>query len=69
LGGVLLGLIMWQFKKTRNGRRNQNFFEYIKPYGIIEFVRSGPNSRQQNSKGLVEYLPNDMGREMILAFG
>ncbi|GAA4449076.1 acetolactate synthase small subunit [Nibrella saemangeumensis] len=35
-----------------------DFFNYIKPHGILEFVRSGRVAVGKTEKGLVEYLPD-----------
>ncbi len=35
------------------------FYHYIKPHGILEFVRSGRISVSKEEKGLVEYLPSE----------
>jgi acetolactate synthase I/III small subunit len=42
------------------------FFKYLKPHGIIEFVRSGRVAVGKTPQGLVEYLPDDMVWEYYL---
>ena len=35
-----------------------NFFKQLKPFGILEFVRSGRIALSRNEKGLAQYLPD-----------
>jgi acetolactate synthase-1/3 small subunit len=63
-------VVYWQLdyvaiQKTGTEEEIKEFFEYIKPYGIIEFVRSGRIAVSKTPKGLVEYLPDDMEWEMM----
>lgn len=44
-------------QKTGSMEEIQSFFEYIKPFGILEFVRSGRVAVSKSPTGLVEYLP------------
>jgi acetolactate synthase I/III small subunit len=44
----------------------QEFFKYIKPHGILEFVRSGRISVAKAPRGLVEFLPQDAEWEYYL---
>lgn len=44
-------------EKTGSEEEIFAFFEYVKPYGILEFVRSGRIAVGKTEQGLVEYLP------------
>jgi acetolactate synthase-1/3 small subunit len=53
-------------QKTGTEEEIFDFFKYLKPYGIIEFVRSGRVAVGKTPQGLVEYLPDDMEWEYYL---
>ena len=53
-------------QKTGTEREIFDFFRYIKPHGIIEFVRSGRVAVGKTPQGLVEYLPEEMEWEYYL---
>ncbi len=63
---VYWGLDYVVIQKTGNETEIFDFFKYIKPHGIIEFVRSGRVAVAKTPKGLVEYLPEDMEWEYYL---
>ncbi|GAB3180697.1 acetolactate synthase small subunit [Telluribacter humicola] len=44
-------------EKTGTEEEIFDFFNYIKPHGILEFVRSGRVAVSKSSQSLVEYLP------------
>jgi acetolactate synthase I/III small subunit len=44
-------------QKTGTEEEIFEFFKYIKPHGIIEFVRSGRVAVGKTPEGLIEYLP------------
>ena len=44
-------------QKTGTEEENVEVFKYIKPHGIIEFVRSGRVAVGKTPEGLIEYLP------------
>ncbi|MCY7350764.1 MAG: acetolactate synthase small subunit [Cytophagaceae bacterium] len=44
-------------EKSGTGDEIMQFYQYIKGYGILEFVRSGRIAVGKTEKGLVEYLP------------
>ncbi|GAB3333095.1 acetolactate synthase small subunit [Larkinella ripae] len=55
-------VVYWQLdyvviEKTGSEKEIFEFFSYIKPHGILEFVRSGRVAVGKTEKGLVEYLP------------
>ncbi len=55
-------VVYWQLdyvviEKTGSEKQIFEFFSYIKPHGILEFVRSGRVAVGKTEKGLVEYLP------------
>lgn len=47
-------------EKTGTEEEIFEFFKYLKPHGIIEFVRSGRVAVGKTPQGLVEYLPEEM---------
>lgn len=54
---VYWGLDYVVIEKTGNNDDIFAFFEYLKQYEILEFVRSGRVAVGKTEKGLVEYLP------------
>lgn len=54
---VYWGLDYVVIEKTGNNDEIFAFFEYLKRYEILEFVRSGRVAVGKTEKGLVEYLP------------
>jgi acetolactate synthase-1/3 small subunit len=54
---VYWGLDYVVIEKTGNDTEIFDFFNYIKRYEILEFVRSGRVAVGKTEKGLVEYLP------------
>jgi acetolactate synthase I/III small subunit len=56
---VYWGLDYVAIQKTGTEEEIFEFFKYIKPYGIYEFVRSGRIAVAKAPKGLVEFLPKD----------
>ena len=54
---VYWGLDYVVIEKTGNNDEIFGFFEYLKQYEILEFVRSGRVAVGKTEKGLVEYLP------------
>ena len=54
---VYWGLDYVVIEKTGNDDDISAFFEYLKQYEILEFVRSGRVAVGKTEKGLVEYLP------------
>ena len=54
---VYWGLDYVVIEKTGNNDDIFGFFEYLKQYEILEFVRSGRVAVGKTEKGLVEYLP------------
>ena len=44
-------------QKTGTEEEILEFFKYIKPHGIIEFIRSGRVAVGKSPEGLIEYLP------------
>ncbi len=54
---VFWGLDYVVIEKTGTINEIFDFFNYIKPYGILEFVRSGRVAVSKSSKSLGEYLP------------
>lgn len=54
---VYWGLDYVVIEKTGTETEIFEFFAYIKPYEILEFVRSGRVAVGKTEKGLVEYLP------------
>lgn len=52
------GLDFVVIEKTGSEDEIFEFFEYVKPHGILEFVRSGRIAVGKTEKGLVEYLPD-----------
>ena len=53
-------------QKTGTEEEIFDFFRYLKPHGIIEFVRSGRVAVGKTPQGLVEFLPEDMEWEYYL---
>jgi hypothetical protein len=49
-------------EKIKTGTETEifDFFRYIKPHGIIEFVRSGRVAVGKTPQGLIEYLPEEI---------
>ncbi|MFN8352915.1 MAG: acetolactate synthase small subunit [Spirosomataceae bacterium] len=54
---VYWGLDYVVIEKTGAEEEIMEFYHYIKPWGILEFVRSGRISVGKTEKGLVEFLP------------
>ncbi|GAB4028600.1 acetolactate synthase small subunit [Spirosoma koreense] len=54
---VYWGLDYVVIEKTGSDTEIMDFFQYIRPFGILEFVRSGRVAVGKTEKGLVEYLP------------
>jgi len=54
---VYWGLDYVVIEKTGTEKEIFDFFSYIKPHGILEFVRSGRVAVGKTEQGLVEYLP------------
>jgi acetolactate synthase-1/3 small subunit len=57
---VYWGLDYVVIEKTGTETDIFEFFKYIKPHGIIEFVRSGRVAVGKTPKGLIEYLPEEI---------
>ncbi len=57
---VYWGLDYVIIEKTGTENEIFDFFRYIKPHGIIEFVRSGRVAVGKTPKGLIEYLPEEI---------
>lgn len=57
---VYWGLDYVTIQKTGTEEEIFEFFKYLKPSGIIEFVRSGRVAIGKTPQGLVEYLPEDI---------
>jgi acetolactate synthase-1/3 small subunit len=57
---VYWGLDYVVIEKTGTEREIFDFFRYIKPHGIIEFVRSGRVAVGKTPQGLIEYLPEEI---------
>lgn len=55
---IYWGLDYVTIEKTGTEEEIFEFFKYIKPHGIIEFVRSGRVAVGKTPKGLIEYLPD-----------
>lgn len=53
-------------QKTGTEEEIFEFFKYLKPHGIIEFVRSGRVAVGKTHRGLVEFLPEDQEWEYYL---
>ena len=53
-------------EKTGTAEEIFEFFKYLKPHGIIEFVRSGRVAIGKTPQGLVEFLPDDAEWEYYL---
>lgn len=53
-------------QKTGTEEEIFEFFKYVKPHGILEFVRSGRVAVSKTPKGLVEYLPDEVEWEYYL---
>lgn len=47
-------------EKTGTEEEIFEFFKYLKPHGITEFVRSGRVAVAKSRQGLIEYLPEEM---------
>ena len=54
---VYWGLDYVVIEKTGSEDEILEFYQYIKPWGILEFVRSGRIAVGKTEKGLVEFLP------------
>lgn len=54
---IYWGLDYVVIEKTGSEDEIMEFYHYIKPYGILEFVRSGRIAVGKTEQGLVEYLP------------
>lgn len=63
---VYWGLDYVAIQKTGTEKEILDFYKYIKPHGIIEFVRSGRVAVGKTPQGLVEYLPEDADYEDYL---
>jgi acetolactate synthase-1/3 small subunit len=63
---VYWGLDYVTIQKTGTEEELFDFFRYLKPHGIIEFVRSGRVAIGKTPQGLVEYLPEDQEWEYYL---
>ncbi|MFN4146605.1 MAG: acetolactate synthase small subunit [Runella sp.] len=63
---VYWGLEYVAIQKTGTEAEIFDFFRYIKPYGILEFVRSGRVAVGKTPRGLVEFLPEDAQWEYYL---
>jgi acetolactate synthase-1/3 small subunit len=64
-------LVYWDLdymvlQKTGTEEEIFDFFKYIKPFGILEFIRSGRIAVGKTPKGLVEYLPDDTEWEYLV---
>ncbi len=57
---VYWGLDYVVIEKTGTETEIFDFFRYIKPHGIIEFVRSGRVAVGKTPQGLIEYLPEEI---------
>jgi acetolactate synthase I/III small subunit len=57
---VYWGLDYLVIEKTGTEAEIYDFFKYIKPHGIIEFVRSGRIAVGKTPQGLIEYLPEEI---------
>jgi acetolactate synthase-1/3 small subunit len=57
---VYWGLDYVAIEKTGTETEIFEFFKYIKPHGIIEFVRSGRVAVGKTPLGLTEYLPEEI---------
>lgn len=63
---VYWGLDYMVLQKTGTEEEIFEFFKYIKPFGILEFIRSGRIAVGKTPKGLVEYLPEDKEWEYLV---
>ena len=63
---VYWGLDYVIIEKTGIEEEIFDFFKYLKPHGIIEFVRSGRVAVGKTTQGLVEYLPEEQDWEYYL---
>lgn len=63
---VYWGLDYVAIQKTGTELEIREFFKYLKPYGIYEFVRSGRVAVAKTAKGLVEFLPDEVEWEYYL---
>ena len=63
---VYWGLDYMVLQKTGTEEEIFDFFKYIKPFGILEFIRSGRIAVGKTPKGLVEYLPEDTEWEYLV---
>lgn len=63
---IYWGLDYVVIEKSGNEEEIQDFFKYMKPHGILEFVRSGRVAVGKTPKGLVEFLPEDAEWEYYL---
>lgn len=64
-------LVYWDLdymvlQKTGTEEEIFEFFKYIKPFGILEFIRSGRIAVGKTPKGLIEYLPEDSEWEYLV---
>jgi acetolactate synthase I/III small subunit len=57
---VYWGLDYVVIEKTGTETEIFDFFKYVKPHGIIEFVRSGRIAVGKTPQGLIEYLPEEI---------
>ena len=53
-------------EKTGTEEEIFEFFRYLKPHGIIEFVRSGRVAIAKTPQGLIEYLPQEIEWEYAI---
>ena len=63
---VYWGLDYMVLQKTGTEEEIFDFFKYIKPFGILEFIRSGRIAVGKTPMGLVEYLPEDTEWEYLV---
>lgn len=63
---IYWGLDYVVIEKSGSATEILDFFRYIKPYGILEFVKSGRVAVGKTPKGLVEFLPEDAEWEYYL---
>jgi acetolactate synthase I/III small subunit len=63
---VYWGMDYVAIQKTGTEEEIFEFFKYLKPMGIIEFVRSGRVAVGKTPQGLIEYLPEELEWEYYL---
>ena len=63
---VYWGLDYMVLQKTGTEEEIFDFFKYIKPFGILEFIRSGRIAVGKTPQGLVEYLPEEKEWEYLV---